>query len=129
MDMKQHALAAEVRAEMAAQQVTTKDMQRAVGVSSSAWSNYFVACARDVPLSVVVEVARALRMPPSELLRRAEARAAADPGRDDVEEGMSADTRRVLREQRERFGVPGDVADPSGRTRADVDEGRQHRSA
>ena len=76
MDTKQHALAAEIRAEMAAQRISTKVMYQAVGVSSSAWNNYFVKCTRDVPIAVVIAVAGRLGMPASELLRRAEDRAA-----------------------------------------------------
>lgn len=87
MDTKQHALAAEIRAEAAAQRLTAKQLQRQVGVSSSAWSNYFVSCSRDVPIGVIMDVAHALGMQASELLRRAEAREAQplDPPRIDVD--------------------------------------------
>ena len=76
MSTNQQALAAEIRAEAAAQRITARDLQRAVRVSSSSWSNYFVACTRDVPLSVVYDVAEELGMPGWELLRRAQVRAA-----------------------------------------------------
>jgi hypothetical protein len=129
MNDKQHALAAEIRAEAAAQQITAKDMQTAIGVSSSAWSNYFVARTRDVPMSVVVAVAEVLGMTASELLRRAEARASVDPAsvsrtRAELEAGLTRSGRRALEQARkdnaERLGP---VADPFGRTRADQDDG------
>jgi len=130
MDTKQHALAAEIRAESAAQQISAKDMQKAVGVSSSAWSNYFVACTRDVPMGVVVAVAEALGMTGSELLRRAEAREkvlgppSVDPVTSELENGLSASSRRALEQARRELGVTGPVRDPFGSARADQDDGR-----
>jgi len=127
MDTKQHALAAEIRAESAAQRISAKDMQKAIGVSSSAWSNYFVACTRDVPMGVVVAVAEALGMTGSELLRRAEGRAAhIDPVARELEDGLSASGRRALEQARRELGVAGPVRDPFGSVRADQDDGRGH---
>lgn len=68
----QQALAAEVRAEMGRQNIKAAPIQRALGISSTAWGTYFVQCTRDVPMSVVVSVAEFLGLAPSELLRRAE---------------------------------------------------------
>ena len=72
MNSQQEGLAAEVRAEMARRRLTATAIQRDIGVSSTAWSTYFVQCTRDVPLSVVVGVAEHLGLSASELLRRAE---------------------------------------------------------
>lgn len=98
MDTKQHALAAEIRAEAAAQRLTAKQLQRQVGVSSSAWSNYFVSCSRDVPIGVVIDVAHALGMQASELLRRAEGREGVDPIEAELIAGMSPRNQRVVAE-------------------------------
>ena len=68
----QQDLAAEVRAELGKRRVKAAQVQRAIGISSSAWSNYFVQCNRDVPMSVVIGVAGFLGIPASELLARAE---------------------------------------------------------
>jgi hypothetical protein len=125
MTTEQQALAAEIRAEAAAQRITAKDMQRATGVSSSAWSNYFVACVRDVPIGVVIAVAEALGMTGSELLHRAEARAGQSPSTDPVdaelEAGLSPAARRAVERARAEAGE--NSVDPSGRARVDVDDG------
>lgn len=76
MSRQQEGLTAEVRAEMAGRQVKAAVIQRAIGVSSTAWNTYFVRCSRDVPLSVVVGVAEYVSLSASELLRRAEVAAA-----------------------------------------------------
>jgi len=130
MDTKQHALAAEIRAEVAAQRITAKDMQRAVGVSSSAWSNWFITCTRDVPMGVVVDVAATLGMTGSELLRRAESRAETMEPVDELEAGLSRSGRRALEAARAAHReAGGGGVDPSGRTRADEDDGAIGRTA
>lgn len=128
IDLWQQALADVVRAELALQGRSAKDAYTALGISSTAWQTYFKRQSRDIPSRVLLDLAAYLGMPLSELSARAEARQAVlarsrDETAAELEEGLSADGRRVLREQRERFGVPGDVADPSGRARADVDDG------
>jgi len=72
MNVKQQALAAEVRAEMGRQNIKAAPIQRALGISSTAWGTWFVQCTRDVPISVVIAVAEFLGLTTSELLRRAE---------------------------------------------------------
>lgn len=100
MDAMQHALGAEVRALVAAAtpRLTAKAVYTAAGISSSAYSNYFVQCTRDVPVAVVADVARVLGIPASELLRRAEERAAeaVDPSEAELLEGMAPHVRREL---------------------------------
>jgi hypothetical protein len=136
MNDKQHALAAEIRAEAAAQRITAKQLQKTVNVSSSAWANYFNTCTRDVPMGVVVSVAEALGMTGSELLQRAEARASLDSpsvsrATAELEAGLSRSGRRALEqaraEQAERMGDA--VRDPFERARADQDDGAIGRSA
>jgi len=114
MNVKQQALAAEVRAEMGRQNIKAAPIQRALGISSTAWGTWFVQCTRDVPMSVVVRVAEYLGLTTSELLRRAEAASAGtDPitaalegmlspeGRAAVEKGRAAhrdtDPQRITR--------------------------------
>lgn len=75
MDSNQRALAAEIRAEMGAQNLKAAPIQRALGISSTAWGTYFVQCNRDVPMSVIVGVSEHMGLSASELLRRAERRA------------------------------------------------------
>jgi len=76
MNVKQQALAAEVRAEMGRQNLKAAPIQRALGISSTAWGTWFVQCTRDVPISQVMAVAEYLGLTTSELLRRAEETAA-----------------------------------------------------
>lgn len=79
------AFADEVRAELARQDVSQKAAAAAVGISSTAWQNYFKSRTRDIPMAVVQGLADFLGLPASELMRRAEHRmaqltAAQDPG-------------------------------------------------
>jgi hypothetical protein len=74
MDASRAALGAEVRALVAASRVTNKQVQKATGISATAWNNYFVQGIRDVPIGVVALVADFFGMTASELLRRAEDR-------------------------------------------------------
>ncbi|MFQ6170921.1 helix-turn-helix domain-containing protein [Oryzobacter sp. R7] len=79
------AFADEVRAELARQDISQKAAAAAVGVSTTAWQNYFKSRTRDIPMAVVQALADFLGVPASELLRRAEHRmaqlaAAEDPG-------------------------------------------------
>jgi hypothetical protein len=90
MNVKQAALAAEVRAEMARQNVKAAAIQRALGVSSTAWGTYFVQCTRDIPLSVIYGVAEHLGLTGAELLRRTdEALARKDPATAQLEAMLS----------------------------------------
>ena len=116
MDRYQQALAAEIRAEMGAQNVKAAPIQRALGISSTAWGTYFVQCTRDVPMSVVAGVAEYLGLKTSELLRRAEVRAGqVDPARDDLESGLSENGRRALEEGRRAVAGEGaESVDPPG---------------
>jgi hypothetical protein len=79
MNREQRALAAEVRAEMGAQNAKASHIQEALGVSSTAWGTWFVQCTRDVPMSAVYGVANYLGLTPDELMRRAAVRMAAMP--------------------------------------------------
>jgi hypothetical protein len=118
MDSKQRALAAEVRAEMGKQQVKASALQKALGISSTAWGTYFVQCTRDVPVSVIFGVAEHLGMTGSELLRRAEVASADAPTTTmaQLEAMLSPAARQVVEEERARLraernrggGVPED---------------------
>ena len=101
MDQHQRALAAEIRAEMGAQNVKAAPIQRALGISSTAWGTYFVQCTRDVPISVIAGVAEYLGLKTSELLRRAEARAAAEQHG----AGPRVDVDKILRDAPELAAV------------------------
>jgi hypothetical protein len=121
MDSKQRALAAEVRAEMGRQQIAASTIQKALGVSSTAWHTYFVKCTRDVPMHVVFGVATYLGVPASELMRRAEASLTGpSPALDPRLAGMmSPETRAHMEEQvaRSRAERGGEVSqDPPGDT-------------
>lgn len=116
VNAKQRALAAEVRAEMGRQNIKAAPIQRALGISSTAWGTYFVQCTRDVPISVVQAVAEYLGLTGSELLRRAEASTTTK-----LEAYLSPAARQVAEEQREkhlREHQPGADAEdpPDGRT-------------
>jgi transcriptional regulator with XRE-family HTH domain len=79
------AFADEVRAELARQDLSQKAAAAAVGISTTAWQNYFKSRTRDIPMAVVQALADFLGVPASELLRRAEQRmaqlaTAEDPG-------------------------------------------------
>ena len=76
MNDKQSALAAEIRAEMAARRITATEMQAHTGIKHASWRNWFVTCIRPVPYPVLEAVSDALGIPLSELLHRAEVRAA-----------------------------------------------------
>lgn len=125
---RQQALAAEIRAESAAQRITAKEIQDRIGVSSSACSNYFgKKIVRDVPMSVVADVAEVLGMDDVELLTRARARfeSSGSPSVDrttaELEAGLSRSGRRALEQARREAGEGG--VDPRGRARADQDDG------
>ena len=72
----QQALAAEVRAQVAARRWTRLEAQRAFGIASSTYNRYFINGDRDVPFTLFCDVATALGYAPSELARRVESRAA-----------------------------------------------------
>ena len=74
MNNKQEALAAEIRAEMAAQRIKATDMQARTGIKHASWRNWFVTAARPVPYPELEKVCAVLGVPLSELLRRAESR-------------------------------------------------------
>jgi hypothetical protein len=127
MDAKQVALAAEVRAEMGRQNVKAAHIQRALGISSTAWGTYFVQCTRDVPITVVMAVADYLGVKTSELVLRAEqayAHRPTDPITAELEAGLSKAGRRALEEGRRlvREERPGgaDAVDPQRATRGKV---------
>jgi len=121
MNDKQHALAAEIRAEMAARRITATDMQATTGIKHASWRNWFVTCTRPVPYPALESVADVLEIHLSELLRRAEARAQRMPPPDELEDGLSASSRRALAKGRASVR---DVADPPRRAK-----GRMRRSA
>lgn len=101
--LEEHALADEILAEVARQRVTSKSVQQASGVKPRAWSNYLTTRNRHMPMKAVVDICAALKVPTSEMLRRAEVRAVAleqtaDPTRDELLAGMSRRNREVARE-------------------------------
>ena len=121
MDVKQQALAAEVRAEMGRQNLKAAPIQRALGISSTAWGSYFVQCTSDVKLSTISAVAEYLGLTTSELLRRAEVTAETMAPVDDLEAGLSPSSRRALERGRAEHGVGDAPVDP----RRLADEGRR----
>lgn len=93
----EQALAAEVRSIAARKSLSHKEIQERSGVGQRSWRRYFVECNRAIPIDVVVRVAGALDVAPSELVKSAEASMSdADPiprgafTRGDL--GLAADT-------------------------------------
>jgi len=122
MNVKQEALAAEIRAEMGRQNIKAAPIQRALGISSTAWGTWFVQCTRDVPISVVMSVAEYLGVTTSELLRRAEVAAGAkDPITAALEGMLSPEGRAAVEKGR---AAHRDAGHPQVTTR-----GRSRRSA
>ena len=66
------ALADEILAEVARQRYTASQMQAMTGIKSRSWQNYVVNRSRPIPIKAVTSIARALGLPASELMRRAE---------------------------------------------------------
>lgn len=106
----EHALAGEVLAEVARQQVTAREMQRRTGIKPRTWENYFVNRSTRIPLRVVWEIGDVLGVPGSELMRRAEARAGdlaaqheadAERGLSSIDPELAERVRRVDRESRD----------------------------
>lgn len=117
MDAKQEALAAEVRAEMGAQNVKAAHIQRALGISSTAWGTWFVQCTRDVPISAVVGVAEYLGMTGSELLRRAEVRASSQSAStlsEHITRQLGPDAQEAVRIASSQVAKRGKRAQPNG---------------
>jgi DNA-binding Xre family transcriptional regulator len=119
---KQHALAAEIRAEMAARspRLTAREMQRRTGIKHASWRNWFVTAKNPVPYDELEAVCDALGVPLSELLRRAEVRRAGMSTTDRLEAMLSPEALAVVREEqarldRERAGE-GDAEDPPANT-------------
>lgn len=126
MNEKQHALAAEIRAEMAAQQIKAVEMQQRTGIKHASWRNWFVTAVRPVPYPELEAVCDVLGVKLSEMLRRAEARAAHARPAGSVETGMTPRERAQLDKARERFEREDDgggSADPRVALRADEDDG------
>jgi hypothetical protein len=99
---KQYALAAEIRAEMAAQRITATEMQRRTGIKHASWRNYFVTASRPAPFPEIDAVCAELGVPTSEMIRRGEARlgqsapSTVDPRLAGM---MSPETRALVEEQ------------------------------
>lgn len=72
------AVAAEVLAEAARKRLSHKEIQSRAAINPRSWGRYFVQQVRPIPVTDLFGVAEALGVSPSELLRRAEARIAAD---------------------------------------------------
>lgn len=70
------ALADEVLAEVARQRVSAKEMQARTGIKPRTWENYLVNRSSRIPVSAIYAMADALGVAGSELMRRAEERAA-----------------------------------------------------
>lgn len=96
------ALSAIVRSELGRAGMTADAAQKAIGISSAAWRNYFTNQKRDVPSRVLLALADLFEMPASRLVALAEAEEARlrlradDPltpqtqkGRDNVAEGRA----------------------------------------
>lgn len=90
MNKDQDALAAEIRAEMAAQRITATEMQRRTGIKHASWRNWMVTASRPVPYPQVVAVCDVLGLPVSEIVRRAEARAESAPPPEQIADQLIA---------------------------------------
>lgn len=103
----QSALAAEIRAEMAAQRISATDMQQRTGIKHASWRNWFVTAVRPAPVPEVDKVCAVLGVRASELLRRAEARIDGSPARPpldpEITQGLSKRQVRKIEEAREAF--------------------------
>lgn len=73
----QRAIAAEIRAEMARQNLTHAELIRRSGVSQSAYRYYLRTFERDLPMPALLALCDALDMPAADVLERAIAAAAA----------------------------------------------------
>lgn len=73
-DPRHIALGQEIRAEAAANSIPITELCKSAGVTRSALYRYLDA-ERDMPYSVLVDIATALRVRPFELVERAEERA------------------------------------------------------
>ena len=124
MNDKQHALAAEIRAEMAAQRITATEMQQRTGIKHASWRNWLVTAVRPVPYPELEAVCDVLGVNLSEMLRRAEVRAVArsplDAGTAQLEAMLTDRTRRDVDEARRKEGGSGD---PQIRRSPGEDEG------
>lgn len=69
----QAAIAVQIKAEMAAKDWKQADLSKATGIVGSTLSRY-LAGARDIPLSVFAEIAKALGLSVSEIAARAQRR-------------------------------------------------------
>jgi hypothetical protein len=109
MDAKQGALAAEIRAEMAARtpRLTAVEMQRRTGIKHASWTNWFVTASRPVPYWALEAVSVELGVPLSTLLERAATRALSQ-----LSPAAQADIARVARDLRPK---PDEQPDGIGR--------------
>lgn len=71
------ALAAEIRAEAAAQRISTAELASRAGISKPSAYRY-LAAERDLPISALLGFARALSVPAADLMDRAQKRASRD---------------------------------------------------
>lgn len=67
----QRALAAEIRAEMARQNLTHKALREAAGISASAYRTHFRVFARDLPMSEYLAVCDVLGVSAGDVMARA----------------------------------------------------------
>lgn len=105
----QDALAAEIRAEMAAQRLSAVEMQRRAGIKHASWRNWFVTATRPVPFPEVEKVCDVLGVAPEEMVRRARVRrdaAEVDASTKELLEGLRPGTRRVVHALRDPFTAP-----------------------
>lgn len=78
--------------EVKAQRYTATEMQARTGIKSRSWQNYFRQRARPIPIKAVYAIADVLGMPGSELMRRAEERAALPESAADLTERAISQT-------------------------------------
>lgn len=101
----ERAVAGEVLAEIKRQRYTYKEIQAASGVKARAFSYYFTAGERSIPLYVLDAVCAVLKVPTAEMIARGAARVT-DQGDDELEAGLSAADRAVVEKGRAEHGVP-----------------------
>jgi transcriptional regulator with XRE-family HTH domain len=117
MDKIDLALAEEVRREIAGRNLSAKTVYEALGISQSAYYNYFTAATRPIKLRVLFDLADFFGMAPEELIARARARAESASPLEDLLTPQARDAVEQGRAEVRRKAAEGDAEDPPDSTR------------
>ena len=98
----ERAVAGEVLAEIKRQRYTYKEIQASSGIKARAFSYYFTAGERSIPLHVLDAVCAVLKVPTAEMIARGAAQVA---DRDELEAGLSDADRAVVEQERAKRGA------------------------